>query len=74
MAYFIFLPAIESAGLPSLEFDVAETFGFSCLGFLASLLPFLPLAIFSPSKLQCSFAEMARYSLRYAPLAIQGLR
>ena len=51
--YFIFFPPIASAGLPSRELAVAETFGFSCLGFLASLLPrllLLPLAMIGPFK------------------------
>ncbi|SDW77002.1 hypothetical protein SAMN04488001_1759 [Litoreibacter albidus] len=51
LSYFTFLPAIEIAGFPALEFAVAETFGFSCFGFLASLLLFLPLAIVCPSKM-----------------------
>ena len=49
--YFTFLPPIASAGFPSSELAVAETFGFSCLGFLASLLPrllLLPLAMRGP--------------------------
>lgn len=50
--YFTFLPAIETVGFPAMEFAVAETFGFSCFGFFASLLLFLPLAIVCPSKMQ----------------------
>lgn len=50
--YFTFLPAIETVGFPAMEFAVAETFGFSCFGFFASLLLFLPLAIVYPSKMQ----------------------
>ena len=52
--YFIFLPAIARAGLPAREFAVAEILGFTCLGFLVSLLPrlLLPLDIGLPSILQ----------------------
>jgi hypothetical protein len=57
--YFTFLPPIESAGLPVLEFAVACTFGFSCLGFFTSLLLFLPLAMICPSKMQRCSAELA---------------
>ena len=42
---------MAKAGFPSKELAVAETFGFSCLGFLASLLPrllLLPLAMRDP--------------------------
>lgn len=58
LAYFTFLPAIEIAGFPELEFAVAETFGFSCFGFFASLLLFLPLAMVCPFKMQRSNAEL----------------
>lgn len=59
-SYFTFLPAIEIAGFPALEFAVAETFGFSCFGFLASLLLFFPLAMVCPSKMQRSNAVLAK--------------
>ena len=52
------------AGFPALEFAVAETFGFSCFGFFASLLLFLPLAMVCPSKMQRSDAGMAGAALR----------
>ena len=58
--YFTFLPAIEIAGFPALELAVAETFGFSCFGFFASLLLFLPLAMVCPSRMQRSDAVMAK--------------
>ena len=60
--YFTFFPPIASAGFPARELAVAETFGFSCFGFLASLLPrlLLPFDIVCPSKVQRSNAEMAR--------------
>ena len=51
--YFTFLPLISRGGFPARELAVAETFGFSCLGFLASLLPrllLLPLAMRGPFK------------------------
>jgi hypothetical protein len=54
-----FFPAIATAGFPAKEFAVAKTFGFSCLGFLVSLLLFLPLAIVCPSKMQRADAKMA---------------
>ena len=41
-SYFSFFPPISNAGLPATELAVAETFGFACFGFLASLLPRLP--------------------------------
>ena len=50
-SYFTFLPASTSEDLPSAADVVAETFGFSCLGFLFSLVPrlLLPLDIGFPS-------------------------
>jgi len=54
------LPAIDIGVFPALEFAVAETFGFSCFGFFASLLLFLPLAIACPSKKQRSDAVLAK--------------
>ncbi|WP_205388956.1 hypothetical protein [Sulfitobacter sp. JL08] len=41
-SYVSFFPPISSAGLPARELAVALTLGFSCFGFLASLLPRLP--------------------------------
>ncbi len=41
-SYFGFFRPVSNAGLPASELAVAETFGFSCFGFLASLLPRLP--------------------------------
>jgi hypothetical protein len=55
-SYFTFLPEIDSAGFPACEFAVAETFGFSCFGFLVSFLLFLPLAIVCPFNMQQSGA------------------
>ncbi|MFT7577959.1 MAG: hypothetical protein ACI9XZ_004362 [Alphaproteobacteria bacterium] len=37
--YFIFFPAMTIGDFPAFEFAVAETFGLTCLGFFASLLP-----------------------------------
>jgi hypothetical protein len=59
-SYFTFLPAIEIAGFPALEFAVAETFGFSRFGFLASLLLFFPSAMVCPSKMQRSNTGLAK--------------
>jgi len=74
--YFVFFPPIDKAGLPAREFAVAETFGFSCLGFLASLLPrlLLPLAMVCPSKMQRSDAELARGGCGIHRLPIRGTR
>ena len=41
---------MEMGGLPPWEFAVAETFGFSCLGFFVSFLLFLPLAMVMLSR------------------------
>lgn len=63
--YFAFFPPTDGAGLPASEFAVAETFGFSLFGFLASLFPrFLPLAIVCPSNVQRSGAGLTRVWLR----------
>ena len=48
-SYFTFFPPIANAGFPASELAVAETFAFSCFGFLASLFPrLLPLAMMFP--------------------------
>jgi hypothetical protein len=59
MAYFTFLFAIDTAGFPVREFAVAETFGFSCFGFLVSFLLFLPLVMICPFNMRRSGAGMA---------------
>ncbi|WP_377150785.1 hypothetical protein [Roseovarius aestuarii] len=53
LAYLTFFPAMEIGGFPASEFAVAETLGFSCFGFLASLFPrlLLLLAMVFPSKI-----------------------
>lgn len=63
-SYFTFLPEIEIVGFPAREFAVAETFVFSCFGFLVSFLLFLPLAIVCPYNVQRSGAEVAWVRLR----------
>jgi len=59
LLYFTFFPPIDSSGLPARELAVAETFGFSCFGFLASLLPrlLLPFDIVCPFKMQRSATD-----------------
>ena len=50
MTYLDFFPVPILRGFPALESAVAETFGLTCLGFFASLLPrlLLPLDIYFP--------------------------
>ena len=72
--YFTFLPATEIAGFPALEFAVAETFGFSCFGFLISLLLFLPLAMVCTSAVQRSDVEMTKVGCGCHRLPIKGAR
>jgi hypothetical protein len=59
--YLTFFPEIDSAGFPARGLAAAEALGFSCFGFLASLLPrmLLPLAMVGPSNMQPSNAGMA---------------
>jgi len=63
MLYFTFLPATDIAGLPVSEFAVAETFAFSCFGFLTSFLLFMPLAICCPFRVQGGAPEWRRLNL-----------
>jgi hypothetical protein len=72
--HLIFFPAIMDADLPAFELAVAWTFTFSALGFLVSLLLFLPLAIVCPFKMPRSYAEAAKGGCNMHRSPVKGAR
>lgn len=62
MVHLAFLAPSET-GLTAPEFAVARTFGFSCLGFFASLLP----RLLSPLPIMSSQVELPAREMRNGP-------